>query len=114
MKTNNHFVSLFYTSLATAIALVIVGALGTAVAQNTAPNVNELLNDFNSNDLFTPTAADRFFEEGRRKMEREAEILAHPERYSGEGILQINTLDMEVINETGEKKPTSDFPENSP
>ena len=114
MKTNTHLVSLFCTSLATAITLVIVGATGTAVAQNNVPHVNEVLNGFNSNDLFTPTAAERFFEEGRRKMEREAEILAHPERYSGEGILQINTLDMEVIDETGEKKPNSNFPEDNP
>ena len=114
MKTNTHFVSLFYTSLATAITLVIFGAMGTVLAQNPTPNVNEVLRDFNSNDLFTPTAADRFFEEGRLKMEREIEILAHPERYSGEGILQINTLDMEVINETGEKKPNSNFPEDHP
>ncbi|MGK7936320.1 MAG: hypothetical protein AB4206_11085 [Xenococcaceae cyanobacterium] len=114
MKTNTHFVSLFYTSLATAIALVIVGAMGTTLAQNSGPNVNQLLRGFNSNDLFTPTAADRFFEEGRRKMEREAEILAHPERYSGEGILQINTVDLEVIDETGDKTPMSNFSEDSP
>ena len=111
MTTNTlHFVNLFCTSLAIAFILVIVTAKGTARAQTTVPDLNQ--SDLNG--LFTPTSAQRFFEEGRRNMEREEQILAHPERYRSEGILQINTIDMKVIEETGETKPIDNFPENSP
>jgi hypothetical protein len=112
MKTNAlHFVSFFCTSLASAIALVIVGTMHTAQAQNTVPNVNT---NTIVNGLFTPTAAEIFFKEGRRVMERETEILAHPERYSGEGILQIETIDMKIIKETGKTEPIDKFPEARP
>ena len=47
-------------------------------------------------------------------MEREEQILANPERYRSEGILQINTIDMKLIEETGETKPIDNFPEDSP
>ncbi len=81
--------------------------MGTALAQNTVPDINP--SDLNG--LFSPTAADRFFEQGRRDMERQIQILANPERYSPEGILQINTIDIKVIEETGETKPIDNFPE---
>ena len=111
MKTNAlHFVSFFGTSLAIAILLVIVGAIGTAKGQTNVPNLNQSV----INGLFTPTAADRFFEEGRRNMEREREILTHPERYSREDILQINTIDIKIIDETGETIPIDNFPEDTP
>ena len=111
MKTNVlHFVSFFGTSLVIAILLVIIGAIGTAKAQTSLPNLNQSVLD----GLFTPTAADRFFEEGRRNMERESQILAHPERYSREDVLQINRVDIKIIDETGEKIPISDFLEDSP
>jgi hypothetical protein len=111
MKTNTlHFVSFFCTSEAIALVLVIVGAMGTALAQNTVPKFNESI----VNGLFTPTSAQRFFEEGRRDMEREIEILAHPERYKSEGILQLNTIDIKIIEETGSTKPIDNFPEARP
>ncbi|WP_019506850.1 hypothetical protein [Pleurocapsa sp. PCC 7319] len=110
MKTNTLYsVSFFCTSLAMAIALVMIGAMGTAKAQNTVPQ----LDNFDSNGLFTPTSAQRFFEQGRRNMEREIEILEDPEHYFGEGILQINTIDIKVIQETGSTKPIDNFPGGS-
>ena len=110
MKTNIlHLVSFWGTSLAIAIILVIVAAIGTAKAQNTLPNFNQA----NLNGLFTPTAADRFFEEGRRNMEKEAEILAHPERYSREDLIQLNTIDIKIIESTEETNPISNFSEDS-
>ena len=109
MKTNTlHFISFFGTSLLIAIFLVIIAAIGTAKAQNTLPNFNQSA----LNGLFTPTAADRFFEQGRRNLEREAEILAHPERYYREDILQTNTIDIKIIDETGEKIPIDDYLED--
>ncbi|MDJ0572310.1 MAG: hypothetical protein QNJ53_25150 [Pleurocapsa sp. MO_192.B19] len=111
MKTNTlHFVSFFCTSLAMAIALVIVGAMGTGKAQNNVPLLDESI----VNGLFTPTSAQRFFEEGRRNMEREAQILQDPEHYFGEGILQIKRVDIKIIEESGETKPIDNFPEDSP
>ncbi len=75
MKINTlntlEFVSFFCTSLAISIVLVIVSAMATARAQNTRP----LLNRSVLNGLYSPTAAERFFEEGRRGMEREIEII---------------------------------------
>lgn len=110
MKTNNlHSIAIFCNSLAIATFLVIVSAMGTAKAQNTLPNFNQ--STFNA--LFTPTAADRFFEVGREQMEREAEILANPERYSREDILRTSTIDIKIIDETGEEIPISDFLEDS-
>ena len=106
MKTNYlYFVSFFGTSLVIAIILVIVTAISTAQAQHSLPNLN---------GLFTPTSADRFFEEGRRNMEIEARILAHPELYSGENLIQLNTIDIKLIEETEETNPSSNFLEESP
>ena len=111
MKTNTlHLVNLFCTSLAIAFILVIVTAKGTAFAQNTRPNLNQSV----INGLFSPTSAQRFFEEGRRNMEREAQILEAPERYFGKGILQVNCVDLKIIEESGETKPIDNFPEDSP
>ncbi|MDJ0798207.1 MAG: hypothetical protein QNJ51_15535 [Calothrix sp. MO_167.B12] len=108
MKTNTlHFVSFFCTSLA--IALVILGTIVTAKAQNTLPNLNQSV----LNGLFSPTAAERFFEEGRRKMDKETQILVNPEAYKREDILQINTTDIKKIEETGKTKPVSNSPEDS-
>ncbi|ELS02498.1 hypothetical protein Xen7305DRAFT_00022120 [Xenococcus sp. PCC 7305] len=111
MKTNAlHFVSFLGTSFAIAVFLVIVGAISTAKAQSSLPNFRP--SDING--LFTPTAADRFFEEGRRNMEREREILTRPERYSHTDILQFNTVDLKIVDETGKEIPISDFLEDSP
>ncbi|MGK7895119.1 MAG: hypothetical protein AB4372_16225 [Xenococcus sp. (in: cyanobacteria)] len=110
MKNNTiHLVSFFGTSLAIAILLVIFGALGTAKAQTNLSNFPQQ----SLNGLFTPTAADRFFEEGRRNLEREAEILTHPERYYRDDFLQTNRIDIKIIDETGEKIPIDDYLEDS-
>ena len=111
MKTNTlHFVSFFSTSLVIGIGLIIIGAMGTAKAQNTVPNLNQSV----LNGLFSPTSAERFFEEGRRKMEREAEILADPERYQREDILQVDTIDIKRIEEMEKTKPIYNSPEDTP
>ena len=113
MKTNTlHLINLFCTSLATALILVIVTAKGTAFAQDK----NTLLNRDQSviNGLFSPTAAQRFFEEGRRNLKREAEILEAPERYFGKEILQINTVDLKIIDGSEENKPIDNFPGDIP
>lgn len=109
MKINTlHLLSFFSTSFVIAIFLVIVGAISTAKAQTTFPNANTSV----LNGLFTPTTADRFFEEGRRNFEKEAAILAHPEHYYREDILQTNNIDIKIIDETGEKIPISDYLED--
>ncbi|MDJ0649682.1 MAG: hypothetical protein QNJ60_13385 [Xenococcaceae cyanobacterium MO_188.B19] len=111
MKTNTlHSISIFCSSLAIAIFLVMVSAMGTAKAQNTLPNN---LRQSAINGLFTPTAADRFFEQGRQQMEREADILANPERYYNDRLLQVNTIDIKIIDENGEPQPIPNFPEDS-
>jgi hypothetical protein len=110
MKTKTlHFVDFFCISLVSALIWVIVGAPGTARAQNSLPLINQSV----LNGLFSPTTGEKFFEEGRREMEREIEMLAHPERYSSEDLLQLNTIDLERIEETGETKPIDKLPEDS-
>lgn len=112
MYTNKlNVVSRFCTSLAIAIALVILGKMNTAQAQNAVIPPN--LNDSSFNSLFTPTSADRFFEEGRRNFEREIEILTHPEDYYNGAILQIETIDMKVIDEMGDTKTVPNFSDDS-
>ncbi len=118
MKNNTlHFVSFFCTSLAIAIALVMLAATGTAKAENNVSNLNTIphINESVLNGLYSPTAAERFFEEGRRNIEREIEVLANPERHRREGILKIDTIDIkkmegEIIMDT---KPIYDSPEDS-
>ena len=106
MKTNiQHFVSSFCTSLVLVGILVTWGAMGRTLAQNTLPTPNQ--SDLNG--LFTPTSSQRFFEEGRQKFEREVEILTNPERYYGGSLLQINTIDIEIIDEEEEMKTIPDF-----
>ena len=111
MKTNTvHSISIFCQSLAIAILLVIVSAMATAKAQDNIPSFKQ--SSFNG--LFTPTSADRFFEQGRRQMAREAEILANPERYYSGNILQVNSIDIKIIDDMGETQPIPNFPEDSP
>ena len=111
MKNNTlHFVSIFCKSLAIAIVLVVLGATATAKAQNTVPQIPDSV----LNGLFTPTSADRFFEEGRRNLEREAEILVNPEHYHRESLLQINTTDIKIIDGGEESTTMPNFPDNNP
>ena len=114
MKTNTvHSIGIFCQVLAIAFFLVIVSAMGTAKAQS---NQNSIVNLKQStlNGLFTPTSADRFFEQGRRQMERERETLANPEHYLNSNILQVNTIDIKILDEMGETQPVPNFPEYSP
>lgn len=111
MKTNAlHSVSFFCSSLIIAIALILFSAMGTAKAQNAVPRLDE----FDSNGLFTPTSAQRFFEQGRRNLDRNVEILEDPEHYFGEDILQVNSIDIKVIEETESSKPIDNFSEDNP
>ena len=111
MKTNTvHSIVIFCRAFAIAIFLVIVSAMGTAKAQNTVVDLKQST----LNGLFTPTSADRFFEQGRRQMERETEILANPEHYLNGNILQVNTIDIKIIDERGETQPVPNFPKYIP
>lgn len=95
-----HFVSFLFSFLLLANAFVIVGAKGTAKAQSTIPNINQRV----LNGLFSPTASERFLEEGNRNIEREIQILRNPKLYKREDILQIHKTDSEIIKETETKK----------
>lgn len=111
MTTNTlHSIAIFCKSLVIAIVLVLVNAAGTAQAQVNIPN----LNDPALNGLFTPTSAQRFFEEGRNKMEREIKILTNSEHYLREDILQVDTRDIESIDELDKNQPIPDVLEDSP
>ncbi|MGB3655155.1 MAG: hypothetical protein WBA41_28665 [Rivularia sp. (in: cyanobacteria)] len=101
MKINTlHFGSFFCTFLL--FAFFIIDATDRAFAQSnlSLPNQSVL------NGLYSPTSAERFFEEGKRKIEREVEILTNTERYKHKDILQNNAIEIKTIEETGETNPS--------
>lgn len=108
MKTNSlHFVSHWFESLVIAIAIVLILAGDTAKAQDGLASVN----DFVLNGLFTPTAAQRFFETGRENFARETRILEDPERYFDGDIL---TIAPEAIREMQQNQSPSGLWQNHP
>lgn len=82
----------------------------SAKAQNTVPAIDQSV----LNGLFSPTASERFFKEGRRNIEREVKILTNPELYKPEDILLNNGIDKKTIEQLDEKNPILNFPEESP
>ncbi len=101
MKINTlHFGSFFCTCLW--LAFFIIGATDRAFAQSNVPSIDRSV----LNGLYSPSSAERFFEEGRRKIEREVQILKNPERYKHKDILQNNAIDIKIIEERGETNPT--------
>ena len=89
---------------------VIVSTITTAKAQNNLPPVENTLNG-----LFSPTAAQRFFETGRIVFEREIDFISDSENYFNDDILQ---LDEEELREPIEEIPQiqniepNNFPDN--
>ena len=88
--------------LTLAIFIILVSAIATSKAKDIQPPLDEST----LNGLFTPTEAQRFFEAGRKDFEQEVEIIAHPERYLTDDLLQI---DDRLIEEMRETKPFYDF-----
>lgn len=97
MKTNAlDFIAHLGKASVLAIAVVLFGAMSTARAQTDISNLHD---SSVLRGLFTPTAAQRFFEAGRKEIEREAEILGNSELYFSGDILQIDPEIMEQIKE---------------
>ena len=107
MKTNTlHSVTNLCESLVIAIIIVLLSAVATAKAQNNSFNIP----DSTRNGLFTPTAAQRFFEQGRKSFEREADILVNSDFYLNEDLLQI---DPELRERMKKTMPASDSEQDS-
>ena len=101
MKINTlHFGSFSCTSLL--LASFIISATDRAFAQSNILSIDRSV----LNGLYSPSSAERFFEEGKRKIETEIEILKNPERYKHKDILQNNAVDIKIIEEMGETNPT--------
>ncbi|MGB3640022.1 MAG: hypothetical protein WBA39_20970 [Rivularia sp. (in: cyanobacteria)] len=106
MKINTlHFASFF--CIYGTFASVIVGAMGTALAESTVPLPSQSV----LNGLYSPTASERFFEEGKRKIEKQTQILINPELYQREGILKNNIINNR-IEQLEETNPILNFPED--
>ncbi|MGB6296872.1 MAG: hypothetical protein WBF90_11885 [Rivularia sp. (in: cyanobacteria)] len=105
MKIYNLHLASFFCICGT-FASVIVGAMGTAKAQEAV----QLPNQSVLNGLYSPTASEIFFEEGKRKIERETKILLNPRRYKKESILKNNIVDTKIIEELEETNPILNFP----
>jgi len=95
MKTGNG--DFIRSCFETIVLAVIIGFL-TVWAAKAESNLNfDVLNG-----LFTPTQAERFFEVGREKIEREVEILNHPERYLSDDLLEIDPTLIEQMDRNRE------------
>ncbi len=106
MKINTFkFISLF--CICGTFLSVTFGMMDTALAESTVslPSQSVL------NGLYSPTASETFFEEGKRKIERETQILINPERYKGDGILKINIVNNR-IEQLEETNPILNFSED--
>ena len=101
MKTNSlHFAVNLTESIFIAIVLVLATAIATAKAQDSSsriPNSNPTLNG-----VFSPTAADRFFEAGREDFAKEINFLRDPDKYLNGDLLE---FDEELIEQMQETKP---------
>lgn len=83
--------------IALALVLVIAGSTDVAQADSFSPTTRTLLADKlvldNSypdiNGLFTPTASQRFFEQGRRQFQQEEQKLRDNSGFSTEQILEL-------------------------
>jgi hypothetical protein len=81
-----------------AIAFLSISAIAneqTAQAQNNVPKIP----NSTFNGLFSPNAAQRFFEEGREDFEREIKFVTNSEGYFNGDLLEINEELLEQIKE---------------
>ncbi|MGF1542601.1 MAG: hypothetical protein ACFCU5_19510 [Pleurocapsa sp.] len=101
MKTNTLHFSSCFKFVIMAIALLLMVADAPVKAQKITEIDNFILNG-----LFTPTAAQRFFETGRDNLVRETRILEDSERYFNENILQI---DPEVMQQMKRNRSSLDL-----
>ncbi|MEM7714781.1 MAG: hypothetical protein AAF349_14595 [Cyanobacteria bacterium P01_A01_bin.68] len=108
MKTNTLGLAAFFCTYAT-FASLILGATGTAKAQEAIPLPDQTV----LNGLYSPTASERFFEEGKRSIEREARILINPKLNQREGLLKNNIINSKIIEELEDKNPILDFPQDN-
>ena len=105
MKINNlHFAS--FLCIYGTFASVIIGVMDTAFAETTVPIPDRSV----LNGLYSPTAPERFFEQGKKKIERETKILLNPQRYKREGILKNNIDNTKIIEQLEETNPILIFP----
>ena len=82
--------------------------MDTAKAQEAVSMPNQSL----LNGLYSPTASERFFEEGKKKIERETKILVNPKLDRREGILKNNIVNNR-IEQLEETNPILNFPKDS-
>ncbi len=106
MKINTlKFTSLF--CICGTFLSVTVGLMGKVFAQEAV----QLPSQSVLNGLYSPTASERFFEEGKRKIERETRILINPEIERREGILKNNIVNNR-IEQLEETNPILNFPKD--
>jgi hypothetical protein len=96
----------FGKSLFLAIAISLLSQISTTKAQNSLPNIPNSV----FNGLFSPNAAQRFFETGREDFEREIKFVGNLERYFNGNLLQIDEKLIEQIKKNRTLQNfTSDF-----
>ncbi len=83
--------------------------MDTAKAQEAVQIPNQTV----LNGLYSPTASERFFEEGKRSIERETRILTNPKLNQREGLLKNNIVNSQIIEELEEKNPILNFPQDN-
>jgi hypothetical protein len=76
----------FGKSLVVAIAIILLSEISTTKAQNSLPKIPNSV----FNGLFSPNAAQRFFETGREDFEREIKFVGNSASYFNGNLLQID------------------------
>ena len=105
MKNNTlHSAVNLLESVVIAVVLVLITAIATAKAQNDSPQIPDSSPALNG--IFSPTAADRFFDAGREDFAREIDFLSNSDKYLNGDLLQ---FDEEIIKQMQETKPLSDY-----
>ena len=107
MKTN--IFMLQFAGFICIYSSLIIGVTSTAKAQEAIPLPDQTV----LNGLYSPTASERFFEEGKRSIEREARILINPKLNQREGLLKNNIINSKIIEELEDKNPILDFPQDN-
>ena len=103
MKSNTLGFAASFCVYAT-FASLIISANGAAKAQ--VPSSSHV-----TNGLSYPRASERFFEKGKRSIEKETKILVNPKNKQRETLLKNNIGNRKISDELEEENPIINFPD---
>lgn len=102
MNTHTRSIIRLGKSGLTAIAIITIGTITTSSAQNNIPAVQTPT----FNGLFSPTAAQRFFETGRNNFEREIDSVINSKDRFSDDLLKLDRGLVEQMKENSSTQNT--------